>query len=279
MNFLFLYAAETSGKEIKNKWKTYIPACIEVVVFSLLFILVTINPAIHERIQTTFFWNLVSLASASYIIVMCILIIKVVWYHRKILGRFYAKTRFKSMLWLGIFCALCIVFNILAYIKLNYLNNEYLTLIFDIMYLTLMYYITIASLVQINIINTTKINTTQENTCNLRKIYAIVKRHMEVDKAYLDPNLNLSKISRSVALPQRNISKAINAIENKNLNSFINSYRIEEFKKLLRSNTHQKYSISAIADEVGFNSRASFYKNFKDIVGESPTAYVKNISN
>ena len=142
-----------------------------------------------------------------------------------------------------------------------------------------MYYITIASLVQINIINTTKINTIKENTCNLRKIYAIVKRHMEVDKAYLDPNLNLRKISRSVALPQRNISKAINAIENKNLNSFINSYRIEEFKKLLRSNTHQKYSISAIADEVGFNSRASFYKNFKDIVGESPTAYVKNISN
>ena len=54
----------------------------------------------------------------------------------------------------------------------------------------------------------------------------------------------------------------------------INKGEIEGVKKLLLNESYKKYSIVAISKEVGFNSRASFYKNFKERVGISPSDYI-----
>ncbi|WP_378188222.1 helix-turn-helix domain-containing protein [Aquimarina sp. W85] len=279
INFLYLFAAETSGKRMKYKWKTYIPAIIEFLVFFVLFLSICIRPKIHQYIQTTYFWHISRIISIVYFFIMSTLILKQVVAHHTLLNRYYTNKRFKSIIWLGIFCILGSILNIISYLRFYFNDNETIVILFNSSYLLTMYYISIASIVQINIVNTIHPPKKQEDKNNLKEIYARVKHHMEVDKAYLDPKINLRKIALEVDLPQRNISKAINVIENKNFNTFINSYRIEEVKKLLQSDSHQKYCISAIADEVGFNSRASFYKNFKSIVGESPTAYAKNIEN
>ncbi|MFD2562602.1 helix-turn-helix domain-containing protein [Aquimarina rubra] len=113
----------------------------------------------------------------------------------------------------------------------------------------------------------------------LEEVIKRIENHINEKKSYLNPDINLKSFSKDIRLPERIISRAINRIEHKNFNGYINSYRVKECKRLLLSEKYEQYSISAIADEVGFSSRASFYKNFKEIAGVSPSEYIKSVNN
>jgi AraC-like DNA-binding protein len=60
-----------------------------------------------------------------------------------------------------------------------------------------------------------------------------------------------------------------------NFVTFINSYRIEEAKIILLSNKHSNYTIEAISEIVGFNSKSAFNNAFKNRVGVTPSDYIK----
>ena len=51
---------------------------------------------------------------------------------------------------------------------------------------------------------------------------------------------------------------------------YVNGWRIEEAKPLIRNG---EQTVLAIAYEVGFNSRSSFYAAFKKQTGVTPSAY------
>ena len=51
----------------------------------------------------------------------------------------------------------------------------------------------------------------------------------------------------------------------------VNQYRIEEACRLIESNSH--YNLEAIAYEVGFNSKSTFYATFKKIKGTTPSRF------
>ncbi|WP_158447890.1 helix-turn-helix domain-containing protein [Aquimarina longa] len=118
----------------------------------------------------------------------------------------------------------------------------------------------------------------KETMQELEKVMTILEKYLLETKAYVNPSISLKILAKDIKLSERLISKAINKVTHKNFNNYINHYRIEEFKKLMSMNRHEKFSISAIANEVGFNSRASFYKNFKEIVGVSPSLYAKGLN-
>jgi len=60
-----------------------------------------------------------------------------------------------------------------------------------------------------------------------------------------------------------------------NFVTFINSYRIEEAKKILISNNYSNYTIEAVSEIVGFNSKSAFNNAFKKKVGITPSDYIK----
>ncbi|WP_176829831.1 helix-turn-helix domain-containing protein [Tenacibaculum sp. MAR_2009_124] len=146
-------------------------------------------------------------------------------------------------------------------------------------YLLTLYYITITSLLQINIDNVIESGKWNVPNQELIEVYEKVEKLMVEERLYLDPNLNLKLVSNRAKISDRHISKSINAVKNKNFNAFVHEYRIEEFKKLVLNKRYLKYSIEALANEVGYNSRASFYKNFKKIVGVSPLDFINEIRN
>lgn len=275
MNFLFFYAVETSGIRLKNRFYYYFPAIFEFLVFSVLFIAVLQNPELHVVLKNNDFFLIIRSLASLYIVILSFLTIKVNLKHKKQLPDFYENTKFKSLSWLTIFCVICICFNLFNNAVQVFAEWKYLRIAIDSMYLLSLYYITIASLVQINIINIISPEEKKRVTAELEDVIKTIEEYMTETKAYLNPSINLKTFAKDIKLPERLISKAINKIEDKNFNNYINYYRIEEFKKLLSMDRHKKFSISAIANEVGFNSRASFYKNFKEIVGVSPSIYAK----
>ena len=94
---------------------------------------------------------------------------------------------------------------------------------------------------------------------------------MKEDKLYKKSNLKLKDLAENLELSSHQISQLLNDNLGKSFSEFINEYRIEEAKQLIRSNT--KYTLEAIGNESGFNSKSMFYKYFKSIVGMTPKKY------
>lgn len=98
---------------------------------------------------------------------------------------------------------------------------------------------------------------------------------MEEDKPYLDANIRLDTIARLLDVSRHHASQIINEHFSLHFFDFINTYRIQEATRLLRSNGNGD-SITDIAYQCGFNNRISFYKAFKKIRGISPSAFREN---
>ena len=67
----------------------------------------------------------------------------------------------------------------------------------------------------------------------------------------------------------------LNTSLNQNFYDFINTYRVSEVKRRLDEGEAENFSILGIAEECGFNSKASFNRVFKKITGTTPTGYMK----
>jgi AraC-like DNA-binding protein len=73
------------------------------------------------------------------------------------------------------------------------------------------------------------------------------------------------------------LSQIINEYYQQNFFDFVNSYRIEAVKSKLQKPDYDAYSLLAIAYECGFGSKSSFNRIFKNITGQTPTQYKKNL--
>lgn len=101
-------------------------------------------------------------------------------------------------------------------------------------------------------------------------------RHMAAHKPYLDENLSLSTLAQQLDLTTNQLSQVINQKTASNFFNFINNYRVEAVKKKLKDPAYAHYSILAIGYECGFQSKSSFNKVFKQLVGTTPLAYQKS---
>lgn len=90
---------------------------------------------------------------------------------------------------------------------------------------------------------------------------------------HLDGNLTLTQCALKVGLSTHQLSEYLNSKKQQSFTAFINTYRIEEAKKLLVENPDM--SSLRIGYESGFNSDATFNRNFKSITGMSPGKYRK----
>ncbi|WP_422860040.1 helix-turn-helix domain-containing protein [Flagellimonas sp. S174] len=102
-----------------------------------------------------------------------------------------------------------------------------------------------------------------------------IKRLMEVEKPYLNPELNLIDLAKLANMSRSQLSETINAGFNKNFNDFVNMYRIDAFKKMIAAEKHEQLSLLGIAFECGFNSKATFNRVFKKLTHTSPTEFLR----
>ena len=279
LNFLYFYVTETAGIKIHSKFKFYIPAIIEFTILSIVLIFLVYDPGYKDYLDEYNFELYFRILSSLYIVVFSLLIIRIINRHQKLLNVHFSNVKYKSLYWLTAFCVGCIILNVLRHTYYTFnITSTFVSLAYCGLSLFLLYYVTIASLIQINIDNVIPSKSdAEEEHKQLEKIIYQVKNYLLENKTYLDPNINLKGFAKGIGISERDVSKAINRINNKNFSNYINYFRVEEFKQRLASEDYKKYSIYAIANEVGFSSRASFYKNFKEIEGVSPSVYLKNV--
>jgi AraC-like DNA-binding protein len=101
------------------------------------------------------------------------------------------------------------------------------------------------------------------------KIIELLNKAIEKDKLFINPELTLKLLSEKFDYPSYLVSQAINLHYNKSFFDVINESRVREAQQRLK-NLSSTHTIESVAFEVGFNSRASFYRAYKKFTGETP---------
>jgi AraC-like DNA-binding protein len=94
-------------------------------------------------------------------------------------------------------------------------------------------------------------------------------------RAFLDPNLTLQRLARKTGASIPDVSAAINDHRQRNYNQWLNGFRIEEAKRILRESPDRK--ITEIMFAAGFQNKSTFNAAFRAAVGESPSSWRNRI--
>ena len=115
----------------------------------------------------------------------------------------------------------------------------------------------------------------EQDDKNLIAVMEKVDRVLKVEKSYLQPDLNLGLLSEAVKLPATEVSRAINKVKGMNFNDYVNSFRVEEFKRVAMKPENRKLTLLALAHDSGFNSKATFNRVFAKREGQSPGTWLR----
>lgn len=115
-------------------------------------------------------------------------------------------------------------------------------------------------------------------TFEQKEIYLhLLKTEMTDQKPYRNPTLTIQDLSDQLAVPVKDLSQIINESFQQNFFDFINSYRINDAKLMLKN--HPEKSVLEILFDSGFNSKTTFNRVFRIQTGLTPSAYrTKEIS-
>lgn len=105
----------------------------------------------------------------------------------------------------------------------------------------------------------------------MNDIKQTIEKYMKESKAYLDPNLNIENFSRKVHIQSRKISNVINNLLNKNFHQFLNEYRIADAIEIIQR--EEEINFENLYTKLGFNSRSTFNRVFKEITGKTPSEF------
>ncbi|MEL6686813.1 MAG: AraC family transcriptional regulator [Pseudomonadota bacterium] len=97
---------------------------------------------------------------------------------------------------------------------------------------------------------------------------------MKEDSWYLEPRLSIRDVARRMGTNESYVSRALNQSDGSGtkmtFNQHVNQMRVEHARSLLTGSTDP---ILSVAMESGFNSKATFNRVFRDMVGQTPSRF------
>lgn len=96
------------------------------------------------------------------------------------------------------------------------------------------------------------------------------------DRIYLRADLKIAEIAAMLDVPTYQLSYLFTQHMQTTFYDYLYHFRIEEFKLRVRNGDIKRYTVESLAEQCGFNSRASFFRNFKREVGMTPNEFIKS---
>ena len=102
-----------------------------------------------------------------------------------------------------------------------------------------------------------------------------VKKYLQESKAYLNPDFKQPDLASATGYSSQALSIMFNRYLHTGYYDFINTYRIDTFKRLISEGANEKYTLMTIAGKSGFKSHTSFFRTFKKFTGMTPNDYIR----
>ncbi len=96
---------------------------------------------------------------------------------------------------------------------------------------------------------------------------------MKEKKPYLNRGLMKADLAEMLGVNKPEIARLLNEKIGMNFFEYVNYFRIREFIEIAKSDRARHLTFFGIAQEAGFNSKTTFNKSFKKIMGTSPREY------
>lgn len=283
--FLFFYLNTTINKSI-NKWYyfLFLPGILH-------------NIALNSSDVFPVLENFEGLILLFYLfeILLLIYVFKILKDHKKRIRNFYSELEFKSLSWLkSILIAILLLHFILilqGFMILEELDNEIWESILEIVAVLLVlfttYWIGYNGFSQPEIFKQYLFQRENSSLASQLEAENISKQQYEKfeeikaiiiqEKLYTDSKLTLRTLAFSLKMKERELSKLINHCSAANFYQFINTFRVDEFKRLLQCPKNKHLSILGLSQEAGFHSKSTFYSTFKSFENMTPKQYELSI--
>jgi len=110
------------------------------------------------------------------------------------------------------------------------------------------------------------------------RLFTRVQQLMENEMLYLDPNLSLKQLAEQLETNTKYLSQVINHFSGSNFQQYLNAYRINRFTSELNSGNFRHLTLFGLAQYCGFINKSTFFKVFKEMLGETPKSYMAKMS-
>ena len=275
-------------------YKVLIPGIVEVISGLIIFLL----PITTKLYLKDSYYSLVYfILGLSYSIFIGVLTIRWIVRHQTEINNQFSQTLHKNLNWAKLFVYVSIGFQLL--VLANYFFNNYLWYLFvTVINVILIYWVSFKGITQENvsslIINFTSGSVYKEtpdqpkqlNTSNILQkkaafittkemedVINIVEDYIVNSQCFLKDNLTIIDIAEATNIHPKRISYSLNNLEQSNFNNYINKFRVQKAKELLKDDAATNLSIEGIGMEAGFHSKATFYSAFKKFEGCTPANY------
>lgn len=131
-----------------------------------------------------------------------------------------------------------------------------------------------------HIMETDTVNTKAEpayrsrlNTEKANELYIQILEKLTREKLYRDPQYNTKRLAADLHTNTRYISAAVALCTGNNYSALVNSLRLRDVCKMMRSPKHKDMTVEEIGLLSGFSSRQAFYLAFHRIYACTPRAY------
>ena len=95
---------------------------------------------------------------------------------------------------------------------------------------------------------------------------------------FLRKGYSIKDLALETAIPPHHLSALINQTYGTNFNDFINRYRVEYVKEMLKQPEWRHLTLEGIALEAGFTNRTTFFRAFTKLTGTSPSKFITQSS-
>ncbi len=241
-------------------------------------------------LEKTYVYELLYLGGLVYSGWILYRIYKHIQEHKEEVRNQYSQSERRSLAWIGYFAFFCFALILTRVSALFMGRSPTLHFILAALNIVIITVIALTGFFQFNVINVMTPRGGKKDTDEINPVSVSIPEERAMDLLsrmdvlieekgiYQIQDLTIADLARELGEHPRTISIALNTYYKKNFNSYINQYRIRKAENLLKSGYTQSKSIEGLSQEVGFRSKASFYKAFKENTGITPVEYVRKLN-
>jgi len=288
--YMFICSLVDTRFRIKSyRWLHFLPFLVVVIILSKQFYFVASEEKLKLLDRSSEFYDTVRildiLFSIQVVLYNVAVIVKYSKYRKRVKELTNIRPEYDTWIRIAIFtfliaCIITITGKVLGYFNIPVkVNSFFISDVAFLFFYSILFFVSITSPGLVHSDEKKgKYWYSNLSSFEARELMIKLDAYVKETQIYRRPGLTIKDLSSGIGLSERHLSQVINDVNGQNFYDFVNFYRVEHSKRLLRQNTGNRKTMFDIFWESGFNSKTTFNTTFKKFTGQTPSEYQKTLT-